>query len=266
MFKAEAAATIPTLCGMMTPETPRRCSRSYPGAPDQVRLVRAFLRDVLAGVPRADDAVTVMSELATNAILYSQSSTPGGQFTAWVEVTDGSYIWVAVQDRGGPWEAHRSIVLSGHGLDLVQGIAGDGRWGITGDEHGRLIWARIPWSGAQPPAGQPVTWEVTMPVQERSDDPSIQAELQKLATGVTGRGLTAALRTPAGKLPYLDVCNPHVMVMTERVYAQAGSFWYGWDERIGRYDELEQVAALITRVLGMDATESVPTPHGETPG
>jgi hypothetical protein len=46
-----------------------------------------------------------------------------------------------------------------------------------------------------------------MPVQERSDDPGIEAELQKLATEVTGQGLTAALRTPSGKLPYLDVSN-----------------------------------------------------------
>jgi hypothetical protein len=56
------------------------------------------------------------------------------------------------------------------------------------------------------------------------------------------------------------------MVMTERVYAQGGSFWYGWAERIGGYDELEQVAALIAMVLAVDATESTPTPTVGPPG
>src|SRR6202034_712608 len=40
-----------------------RYVRSYPGTLDQVRLVRAFLREALKGCPRADDAVAVGSEL-----------------------------------------------------------------------------------------------------------------------------------------------------------------------------------------------------------
>ena len=40
---------------------------TYPGDPEQIRAVRADLRSLLGGCPRADDALLCVSELATNA-------------------------------------------------------------------------------------------------------------------------------------------------------------------------------------------------------
>lgn len=51
-------------------------------------------------------------------------------------------------------------------------------------------------------------------------------------------GLNAELCTPPGKLPYLHVSNPQASALTERVYAQADSFWFSWADRIAGCDEL----------------------------
>jgi uncharacterized membrane-anchored protein len=54
------------------------------------------------------------------------------------------------------------------------------------------------------------------------------ANLERLAAELTARGLQADLRTPAGRLPYLEVTNSRVRVLTEKVYVQADAFWSGW--------------------------------------
>jgi len=53
----------------------------YPGTTDQVRHVRAALRDFLGDCPVADDAVHLLSELSANAIAHSDSGKSGGTFT-----------------------------------------------------------------------------------------------------------------------------------------------------------------------------------------
>lgn len=52
------------------------------------------------------------------------------------------------------------------------------------------------------------------------------ADLDDLATELHRHGLHADLRTPSGKLPYLRVSNPEASALTERVYAQADSYWF----------------------------------------
>lgn len=122
-----------------------RYARSYPGRPDQVRAVRSFLREVLAPWPRADDAVAVGSELAANASVHSRSGVPGGVFTVRAEVSEGQYLHIAVTDDGGSWDPAGSSVLPGHGLDVVQAIAGPANWGLSGGYAGRVVWARLCW-------------------------------------------------------------------------------------------------------------------------
>jgi hypothetical protein len=120
-----------------------RYMRSFPGRCDQVREVRGFLREVLAGRPRADDAVLVGSELAANACLHSRSGLPGGAFTVRADVSEGDHLYVAVQDDGGPWQPCAHEGEPGHGLDLVQALAGRGNWGVDGDYDGHLVWAKL---------------------------------------------------------------------------------------------------------------------------
>jgi serine/threonine-protein kinase RsbW len=136
---------------MLTSESSRllRYARSFPGSCDQVRQVRGFLRKVLAGRPRADDAVTVGSELAANACLHSRSGLPGGVFTVQAEVSEGDHLYVAVLDDGGPWQPPAHEVEPRHGLDLVRALAGRGNWGIDGGYDGHLVWAKLGWPGTE---------------------------------------------------------------------------------------------------------------------
>ena len=76
-----------------------------------------------------------------------------------------------------------------------------------------------------------------------------QADLEKLAIALAALGYRALLRTPAGRLPFLDVSNPRAAVLTERVYAQADSFWWSWAERIAGCDEPATAAGILARVL-----------------
>jgi anti-sigma regulatory factor (Ser/Thr protein kinase) len=120
--------------------------RRYPGERDQARLVRAALVFLLDGCPRADDAVLITSELAANAAVHSNSAAPAGQFTVRAEVYCGDYVWIEVEDQGGPWTCRENHESYMHGLDLVDALAGTGNWGIDGGaEHGRIVWARLDW-------------------------------------------------------------------------------------------------------------------------
>ncbi len=237
---------------VITPESSwlLRYARSYPGRRDQVRQVRAFLRETLAGCPRADDAVALGSEFSANACLHSRSGVPGGVFTVRAEVSEGDYTYVAVQDEGGPWQARACQVQTGHGLDLVQAIAGPGQWGVTGDAAGRVVWARLSWPGTDRLGRELNAPEVAMPAHPEDDDS--QAELEKLAAELAARGLWAQLITPPGRLPHLEVCDIGKPMPPERVYAQAD--WYFWPtaERIAACDDVMTAARTIARVLRAD--------------
>jgi hypothetical protein len=76
-----------------------------------------------------------------------------------------------------------------------------------------------------------------------------QADLENLAAELAARGYHADLRTPPGRLPYLDVRNPRASVLTERVYAQADAFWFSWAEKIAACDQVTTAAAILARIL-----------------
>ena len=76
-----------------------------------------------------------------------------------------------------------------------------------------------------------------------------RANLEKLAAEMIARGYQADLRTPDSGLPYLDVRNPRATVLTERVYAHGGVFWWSWQEKIAGCDEASTAAGILARVL-----------------
>jgi anti-sigma regulatory factor (Ser/Thr protein kinase) len=131
--------------------------RSYPGAREEAHQVRADLAPVVGDFPAADDLVLIASELATNAILHSQSGQPGSTFTVRAELHPGQYAWLEVEDLGGDW-AERDLDDDEHGrgLAILAYLAGDGNWGIeSGDVPGtRVVWVRLDWGG--PAADTPV--------------------------------------------------------------------------------------------------------------
>jgi anti-sigma regulatory factor (Ser/Thr protein kinase) len=116
---------------------------TYPGIPEQISAVRADLRTLLDSCPMADDAILCASEMATNAVLHSQSRLPCGTFTVRGKISPGDYAWVKVEDNGGPWVPAACDPERGHGLDVIQALADD--WGIDGDQHGRTVWVRFDW-------------------------------------------------------------------------------------------------------------------------
>jgi histidine kinase-like protein len=130
--------------------------------PDQVRIARAFIAAVLAGCPVADDAILGVSELAANSCLHSASGKAGGTFTVRAEVHDGDYVWIEVEDSGGPWTARAGRDGHAHGLEIVRALATDS--GIDGDPlTGWIAWARLDLPSASEPtpmtrlrAGQPI--------------------------------------------------------------------------------------------------------------
>jgi anti-sigma regulatory factor (Ser/Thr protein kinase) len=117
----------------------RRHTGTYPAEPGQVRLARAALAVWLGDCPRADDAVLVASEFATNSVLHS-ASRHRGAFNLRAEVgQDG--LRIEVEDGGGPWCEGPRDDGRPHGFDVVAAIAGPGNWGIDGDACGRVAWA-----------------------------------------------------------------------------------------------------------------------------
>jgi hypothetical protein len=70
-----------------------RCyTASYPAEPIQVRQVRAGLAALLRDCPRADDAILVASEYATNSIVHS-ASRGDGEFTLRAEIQRGALMY-----------------------------------------------------------------------------------------------------------------------------------------------------------------------------
>jgi anti-sigma regulatory factor (Ser/Thr protein kinase) len=122
------------------PATATRHTCTYPGRADQVRHVRRAIAAHLTDCPAADDAVLIASELASNAILHSQSRC--GQFTIRAEMHP-DHVLIEAEDLGGPW---RPRPPSGrpHGLNVVEALTGPEGWGVktTGD-GGRVVWARL---------------------------------------------------------------------------------------------------------------------------
>ena len=137
--------------GPRPPVPPQTFTRSFPAHPAQVREARKFLRAALEGCPAADDAVLCVSELAANSSLHSASGKADGTFTVRAEVHEGDYVWIEVEDNGGPCNQHAHPDGRPHGLDIVRAYAAD--WGIDGDPiTGWAAWARIDWPPANGPA------------------------------------------------------------------------------------------------------------------
>ena len=119
----------------------RRHTETYPAEPEQVRHARAALAGWLDGCPRADEAILIASEFATNSVLHS-ASRDGGAFTLRAEVCPAR-LRIEVEDGGGPWRDGPGRDDRPHGLDVVAAIVGPGNWGIEGDARGRIAWARL---------------------------------------------------------------------------------------------------------------------------
>jgi anti-sigma regulatory factor (Ser/Thr protein kinase) len=124
--------------------TPVLYSRVFFGSPDQISQVRSDVRDYLDGCllpdDMADGAVLIVSELATNAVLYSRSRDTF--FIVRCEVCS-SYVILEVEDLGGPWHSGQHDATRPHGLDIITALVGES-WRIDEiSDGGRVVWARV---------------------------------------------------------------------------------------------------------------------------
>ena len=117
-----------------------RYTGTYPGRPDQVQHARKDVARYLAGHPATDDAILITSELASNAILHSGSK--GQFFTVRAEIFPG-YIWLEVEDLGGPWNLKPRDAGRPHGLDVIEALTGPDNWGVDVNETGGIVWCRL---------------------------------------------------------------------------------------------------------------------------
>ena len=74
------------------------------------------------------------------------------------------------------------------------------------------------------------------------------ADLEKLAAEVDGRAFAVTLVTTQGR-PHLHITNRRAVQLTERIYCDGKSFWWGWAERIAPVSEVATAAAAVSRVL-----------------
>jgi two-component sensor histidine kinase len=120
--------------------------RVFSGRPDQIARARDFTKRVLGPCPVLDDAILLVSELATNAVGHTAT---GNEGSFHVTIYQGeSSLLIAIKDDGSgnvpvPARPADSLTETGRGLELVELIAD--RWGHCGDEQGRTVWFELPW-------------------------------------------------------------------------------------------------------------------------
>lgn len=147
----------PCVAAALASEQPVRVTpswaRAFPGVPEQVSAARHFAADLLKGSLLRDDAVTVISELFTNAILHTYSGKPGGLITVQISRWRGG-VRIAVTDQGAPGTpviclpaAGGEPAESGNGLFMVTCLARLLDW--HDDAFGRTVCAIL---GKLPPS------------------------------------------------------------------------------------------------------------------
>src|SRR5579862_2720088 len=128
---------------------PDELAETFGADPGSARAARTWGLPILrawAGAA-ASDALVVLSELVTNAIVHGAAPIDvrlrHQDDRIRIEVRDRADGVVAVADPGPD-------ALGGRGLLLVRELAAD--WGVEGDDDGKTVWAEL---SAAPAAGPP---------------------------------------------------------------------------------------------------------------
>ena len=156
---------------------------TLPPAPDSVPLARGFVRGALLALGAAgacDDAETLVSELATNAVLHARS-----EFTIEV-VRVGDTVRVRVHDVSGVMPQQRSYgpeSTTGRGMRLVASLSS--AWGAELEDDGKSVWFDLAADGN--PAFVPAWDDVDMDALLASyDEPVRDGEAPPLAPRLPG--------------------------------------------------------------------------------
>ena len=112
--------------------------RAFPPDPAAVRSARQYVAERLAGAGPGitEDALLLVSELASNSVLHAKS-----EFTVSVERLAGATVRIAVGDRdsGSPEVRTASVRdVSGRGIAIVAKLSDD--WGVERVADGKIVW------------------------------------------------------------------------------------------------------------------------------
>ena len=126
----------------MLDPAPWQYRASWPAEPSHVADARRFVDSHLRehGLSQQSDVVVVVvSELATNAVLYSASS-----FSVSLGLADHT-LTLSVRDGSldPPLESapQRPLDERGRGLHIVSQLSSD--WGVIPERDGKLVWAEF---------------------------------------------------------------------------------------------------------------------------
>ncbi|MBB5131934.1 anti-sigma regulatory factor (Ser/Thr protein kinase) [Thermocatellispora tengchongensis] len=124
------------------------------GTIDQIARARRLVSAAVGrDHPLHDDCVLLTSEIATNAVLHSESG-QGGEFTVSVSRTDG-VVRVRVRDEGSiepPCSCRANLyATNGRGLPLLEALAR--RWGVIREEGANTVWFELALDLVAPAAG-----------------------------------------------------------------------------------------------------------------
>ncbi len=124
-----------------------------PAAPEAAGLARRLVRETVleaGALDVLDDAILVMSELATNAVRYGAEP-----IVARATVRDDTLILAVEDARASDLPYPRVLTATepnGRGMHLVAAMAA--RWGWDRSAHAKIVWAELPLRrlSAKPPA------------------------------------------------------------------------------------------------------------------
>jgi anti-sigma regulatory factor (Ser/Thr protein kinase) len=118
---------------------------TLPARTESVPAARRFVRQALTDLGAAgacDDAVAMISELATNAVIHARTPYE-------IAVSrDGDTVRVAVHDLSAVIPRRRAYgvdATTGRGLRLVATMSSG--WGIEAESGGKVVWFEVPCEG-----------------------------------------------------------------------------------------------------------------------
>lgn len=227
---------------------------ALPGSPLAPGSARALVRAALAEAPVAprlvDDAMAVVSELVTNAVVHA-----GTEISLDWCLEDGGTFLVEVGDQhparpprdATAGEPSYDTLEYGRGLRLVGALAES--WGVTYRSGAKTVWARLPRGGSEPPAGGGArdaleVAEVLAPQSQRTDSDrdwlgrgalSFLAEASDLLAGQLDENLVTAL---TGQLIVPRLADWCAVWLEDEASARGGSYdgparvWHASENRI----------------------------------
>ncbi|MFF8024439.1 ATP-binding protein [Streptomyces sp. NPDC007896] len=136
--------------------SPRFASLRITDSRQGLAQARAFTRSTLgrwALDHRSDDAVLIVNELATNAVLHAAPHSPAGENGVRLDLTlRRAHLVCAVTDQfDSPPVCPRTdapLEVHGRGLRIVEELSE--HWGWTRSRAGKTVWAMLPTPPSRP--------------------------------------------------------------------------------------------------------------------